>query len=169
MQPPQYFDPNAQQQKQHKLIRVIMILAIVAVVGGIGLAILGGDAKNSALGDVLARQKKLVEVIDDRRDKLASQETANYVAIARNILISANKELEGLGAQVTATPTPTTTDEQLDQAASTSRLDEVLSDYITTTITTSQQVFSQQASQANERQKPILESLATNYQLLLDE
>lgn len=167
--PQAYFDPNAAQAKQHKLIRTIIILAIVAVVGAIGLAIFGGEAKNSALGDVLARQKKLVEVIDGRRDKLASQETANYVSIVRNILISTNKELEGIGAQVTASPTPTTTDEQLDQATSTSRLDEVLTDYITTTIANSQQVFSEEAIQANERQKQVLENLAANYQLLVDE
>lgn len=168
-EPQPYFDPNAAQRKQHKLIRIIIILVSVGVVGGILIMLFGGEPNNSALGEVLARQRKLVETIDERRDKLTSAAAANYVAITRGVLVSTNKDLEDIGAKITVTPSPTTSDADLESAASNNRLDETLTDYITTTLQQSQQLLAQQMPQANDRQKPVLEKLLSNYQLLLGE
>lgn len=164
-----YFDPNAAQAKQHKLIRVVIILVVIGVVGGILMAILGTGPKNSALGGVLANQKELIRVIDDHSKDLKTPGAANFAVTTRNVLVSGSQELEKVGAKATAASSIVSADTQLATASQNNRLDEALTEMITTTLEQDLSALSTSLAQASERQKTVIESLATSYSLLIGE
>ena len=162
-----YFDPNASQAKQKKLIRVVIVLVVIGVVGGILIAILGTGPKNSALGGVLANQKELIKVIDGHRKDLKTAEGANFAATTRNILVSGSQDLEKAGAKAPAGSSLSSAESQLATAGQNNRLDEVLTELIKSTLTQDLGALTQSLDQASESQKPVIESLAASYALLI--
>lgn len=163
-----YFDPNAAQKRQHKLIRVIIILVVVGVVGAILLSIFSPDPSNSNLGNLLARQQEAVRVIDANSENVSSGVAANFINISRNVLVSANKELEQIGAKVSAPITNPGIDSQMEEAARNNRLDTELYEYIKSVFTQNQADIATALANASDKEKTVLQDISTSYQNLLE-
>src|SRR5690606_11255430 len=77
---PVYDDPNAQQQKQRKVIGIIIALGVVLVVAALLVALLGGSGQSPQLGLVSARQSEVIRLVDEYGSSASSAQTKSLVA-----------------------------------------------------------------------------------------
>ncbi|HEX9679158.1 MAG TPA: hypothetical protein VGA08_00870 [Candidatus Saccharimonadales bacterium] len=99
MQPNQvYFDPNATQIKQRKMIKLIISLAVATfLVLLLGLLFRSSEPSRGDLGLTLARHNELVRVIDEFEDEAQSIATKQLLARTKLVLISGANELMSIG------------------------------------------------------------------------
>jgi hypothetical protein len=169
-----YFDPNAAQQKQRKLIKIIISLLIAAVLLLTVLALVGSNTSpGQKLGIVRASHEEVIRVLDDFKKQPASIETQNLIVNARVVLASENKQLDSIGvkptsAQVEAAKTYPNIDTELEESVQNNQFDAIITDFITQMLVSNKQILeSVEQETTNETTRTVTTSILTDYSQLL--